>query len=470
MKRYRRLTLVNHTPEPFTYRVDRTAASKGAQRNGAGMIAFIRKLIKDRRGNALAIACAAMPLVVGASGLAVDTIQWTLWRRQLQRAADSAAIAGVYDRSTSNGATTTVSATVSHDLTINQHTWMSLKTGFPQVTYPADSGVMKWQVQVSLAVQQPLPFSSLFMSSAPTITANATAASIPSGGDACVNARETSASKTGINITGNAGIYMPDCVMYSNSPSTNSAAAGGSSNVTAEAVAGVGGIQESNNWHVDAYRPYSPAIDDPFAGVTPAPADMHCVGSALDQDTNLTAAATAGTNCWSSLRVNSGQTLNLDNYGAGTKTFYINGGDAFIQGNLSCTSCTIVLTNQATGPQTIGQFKVNAGSNVNMTAPTDGNFKGLAIYQDRRATDSSPGNKINGNQSSIIQGAIYFPNSQLDYNGTGTTDAICTEFVARRMNFSGNSTTTNKFRTLADCAAFGLGGGGSATRMVRLVA
>jgi len=431
------------------------------------MIAFIRKLIKDRRGNALAIACACMPLVVGAAGLAVDTIQWTLWKRQLQRAADSAAIAGVYDRSSSAGATTTVPTTVSHDVSINNHTWMALKTGYPQVAYPANSGVMQYQVQVTLAVQQSLPFSSLFMSSAPTIIANATAASVPSGGEACVNAREPSASKTGINITGNAGIYMPDCVMYSNSPSTNTAAAGGSSNVTAEAVAGVGGIQESNNWHVQSYRPYSPAIDDPFANVTPNPSDMHCVGSQLDQDTNVSAMIASGTNCWSSLRVNSNQSLTLP-----SGTYYINGGDAFIQGNLTCTACTIVLTNiDGTSPNpTIGQLKVNADSNINMTAPTSGPFQGIAIYQDRRATDASPGNKINGNQGSIVQGALYFPSQLLDYNGTGTTSAICTMFVARRVNFSGNSTTTNKFKKLSDCSAYGIPGGSGVTRMVRLVA
>jgi len=431
------------------------------------MIAFIRKLIKDRRGNALAIACACMPLVVGAAGLAVDTIQWTLWKRQLQRAADSAAIAGVYDRSSSAGATTTVPTTVSHDVSINNHTWMALKTGYPQVAYPANSGVMQYQVQVTLAVQQSLPFSSLFMSSAPTIIANATAASVPSGGEACVNAREPTASKTGINITGNAGIYMPDCVMYSNSPSTNSAAAGGSSNVTAEAVAGVGGIQESNNWHVQSYRPYSPAIDDPFANVTPNPSDMHCVGSQLDQNTNVSAMIASGTNCWSSLRVNSNQTLTLP-----SGTYYINGGDAFIQGDLTCTACTIVLTNlDSTSPTpTIGQLKVNAGSNVNMTAPTSGPFQGIAIYQDRRATDRSPGNNINGNSGSIVQGALYFPSQQLDYNGTGTTNAICTMFVARRVNFSGNSVTTNKFKKRSDCSAYGIPGGSGVTRMVRLVA
>ena len=60
------------------------------------MIRFFRKLWQDRRGNALVIAGAALPIVVGVAGLATDTIQWALWTRELQRAADSAAFAGVY--------------------------------------------------------------------------------------------------------------------------------------------------------------------------------------------------------------------------------------------------------------------------------------------------------------------------------------------------------------------------------------
>ena len=60
------------------------------------MIGFFKKLWRDKRGNALVIAAAALPLVLGSAGLASDTIEWALWKRQLQRAADSAAIAGVY--------------------------------------------------------------------------------------------------------------------------------------------------------------------------------------------------------------------------------------------------------------------------------------------------------------------------------------------------------------------------------------
>lgn len=444
------------------------------------MIRFIRKILKDRRGNALAIACAAMPLVVGAAGLATDTIQWTLWKRQLQRAADSAAIAGVYDREAANGDKSTVVATVNHDLTLNNHTWMALKTGFPQVKYDGDcttsggAAVMTNRTCVTLAVQQALPFSSFFLATPPTIFAVSTAAAIPAGGDPCMGATETNAKKTGLNFTGNAGIEAPDCTGWANSPSTNSAAAGGSSNVTLESVIAVGGIKESNNWHVKAYRPYSPPFRDPYATVDPDPADMRCTTADLTQSTDLAAAATAHTNCFASLRVNSGTTLDLSAYKDPIQnpnnTFYISGGDAFIQGNLSCTGCTIVLTNSNPTSTTIGQFKVNAGSNTNLTAPTGGRFQGIAIFQDRRAQDSNQTNKINGNSGSIIQGALYFPSQELDYNGSGTTNAICTMFLARRLNFSGNSTTTNKFRRLADCAAFGLGTAGGTFRIVRLVA
>ena len=57
---------------------------------------LFKKLWDNERGNALIIFGASLPLLMGAAGLASDTIQWALWKRELQRAADSAAIAGVY--------------------------------------------------------------------------------------------------------------------------------------------------------------------------------------------------------------------------------------------------------------------------------------------------------------------------------------------------------------------------------------
>lgn len=428
------------------------------------MFNFLRKLFKDKRGNALIIAAAAMPLMIGSAGLATDTIQWAMWKRQLQRAADSAAIAGVYDRANNSGLTSTTSTAVSHDLSLNQHTGLSLQAGYPQISYPTDTTTKVDQVTVTLAIQRKLSFSGMFMTNPPLIKTTATAASVPGTDDMCVLSLENNAATTGISITGNAGMEL-DCSLMSNSPSNNSAYAKGSSTVTANSVAAVGGIQQSSNWNVQTYQPYSPALADPFANVNPVASDMNCKSAALSETTNLALTDASGKkyNCFSSLSVSPNKTLTLPD-----GTYYINGGDAFIQGNITCSSCTIVLTNSSTASNaTIGSFKVNATANINLNSPASGTYKGIAIFQDRRATNNS--NKINGNSSSIINGAVYFPKSSLDYNGTGTSSATCTQLVARDLTFSGNSSTSNKFKKAANCAAYGntiIQGG----KRVRLVA
>lgn len=454
------------------------------------MIKRLRGLWRDRRGNVIAIAGAALPLLVGAAGLATDTISWTLWKRELQRAADSAAIAGVY--TLTNGASETAATeAVNHDLTLNQQTGMSLASGYPDIDFLGNSGDMRNRVQVTLGVSRTLPFSSMFMIQTPTIIARATAASVPGPGNPCVRALENSGSKAGIEITGNAEISMPQCTMHSNSPSTNSAYAKGSAKVYADAVSAVGGIQQSTNWHIGSYNPYAPEIEDPYANVNPDPNDMKCGGqwktqgsttkwenAVLDENTDFNNVKDSNghqANCFGSLSVGANTTLDLDaKLGTGVKTIYITGGNAVVQGHLKCTNCTIVLTNKdQSSTATIGEFKVNADSQINLSAPTGSTekYRGIAIFQDRRAQDSSSAqNKINGNSSSVIQGALYFPNQELDYNGTGNTTAVCTMFVSRRIKFSGNSATSNKFKSLEECADYGFPGSANSSRRVRLVA
>src|SRR5436189_6178692 len=97
---------------------------------GESMFSFLKKLWRNKRGNALVMAGAALPLIIGSAGLASDTIQWVLWKRQLQRAADSAAIAGVYAKVEGQS----VSSAVSTDLTKNQNTGIALLWGYPIIS------------------------------------------------------------------------------------------------------------------------------------------------------------------------------------------------------------------------------------------------------------------------------------------------------------------------------------------------
>jgi len=431
------------------------------------MLKAFKKLWNDDRGNILVIAGAALPLVVGSAGLATDTIQWTMWKRQLQRAADSAAIAGVYDR-IQNGNTDGTSEVVNHDLELNQHTGIALGAGYPVVAFPADAGDLQDQVQVTLGVRKSLSFSSLFMSEAPMIQATATAASTPGPDDYCVVSLEDTI-KTGILGSGSGEVIM-DCGMITNSISTNAAAAKGSAKIKATVIAAAGGIQQSNNWEVGKYDPFVPAVDDPYADLEPSTDELsECGASPPSLSGNGTLDFAGATVCYSSISVGSNKSLTLKN-----GIILVSGGGLDVQGDLTVENGTIILTNKNVSPTApIGSFDMNSQATLNITAPTTGKWAGIAIYQDRRAVDNAPTgqisssspNKINGGSAGAITGVLYFPKQQVTYNGGGSTAAQCTQFVIKRIVFTGNNSTNIK----GACEDEGLTPP-PASRRVRLVA
>jgi hypothetical protein len=237
------------------------------------MKGFLKRLLGDTRGSTLMIAAAAMPLVIGSAGLAADTIQWTLWKRQLQRAADSAAMAGVYMIVQKEGDRSGVTGAVDADILINNHVGITTtkSSGAPSSgTYATDP----FAVQVKLWAQKALPFSSMFMTAAPLITAAATATVVPSG-KYCVVSLESTA-ETGINATGSTHLDL-GCGMITNSTSMSAAVATGSSFVRASPVAAVGGIPASTNWGAGTVlQPFTVEQADPYAEVYPPTVPTPC--------------------------------------------------------------------------------------------------------------------------------------------------------------------------------------------------
>jgi Putative Flp pilus-assembly TadE/G-like len=403
------------------------------------MLKAFRKLWNDKRGNALIIAGAALPLLVGAAGLATDTIQWALWKRQLQRAADSAALAGVYDRIANDGSTGHVPDAVDYDLGKHDHTGIPLLND-PAVDYPSGTN-WNFPVRVSLALQKNLGFSSLFLSSPPRITATATAATIPTGIYCVISLVDTSA--TGIRSTGNGDLNL-GCGMITNSTSLTAAIATGSSEVNATPVAAVGDIQDSDNWGGAELLPFTVKQPDPYKDVN-VPSFSPCKGatnriSIPNQNTTVDRTADTGIQCVSDINVNG--TLKL-----GSATYVIDGGNfsAGAQAKISCTGCTIILTNSDSGSSpNIGIADINGGARINMSAPDTGAYDGILFYQDRRANQSTTiVNKINGNSLSLMQGAFYFPNQQLQINGNAGLNFQCAQFVSYVVEFSGNGSINN---------------------------
>jgi Flp pilus assembly protein TadG len=400
-----------------------------------------RSLWRDRKGNALVILTASLPLLIGAAGLAVDTAKWTYWKRQLQREADSAALAGAFARAQSKDAIAAATTDLARTNVITLSTPASITNAPTTGAFAGNADA----VRVILSTAQRLPFSGSFMSAAPTITASATAMVVTttpycglalSGGTA-----------TGITMTGNATLNL-GCGIASNSTSKTAAViAGGSSSISASPVAAVGALPTSGNYASGTQLlAYSLPQPDPFASL-PTPAPSGCQGQVKVKSTDNT---TLPAGCYKGMDIKG--TLSLE---AGI--YYIDG-DSFSVGSTATvtgTGVTIILTssNAATQPQSIATLDVNGGATIQLSAPTSGTYHGVLFYQDRRALDTSV-NKLNGNATSTLQGAIYFPSQELDFSGTTGMTTTCIQLVALRLTFIGNTTVSNSCPAGSGASAF----------------
>ena len=420
------------------------------------MISFLKRLWRNKRGNALVMAGAALPLIVGSAGLASDTIPWALWKRQIQRAADSAAMAGVYAIVQGNSVGTcsdvngaTYANPVAYDLKKNSHVNITLTC-----TMPAPTGAFASDpdaVRVDLSVQKQLSFSGMFMSAAPTISASATATIVPSGKYCAISLIDT--ATTGISAGGSTNLNL-GCGMITNSVSMDAAVAFGSSTVTASPIAAVGGIDATDNWGAGTVlQPFTIAAEDPFASVNP-PTPSGCQKFS-DWDTgnnnkpggtvDLTAAGSpltpGGTYC---LKESSGKFDIQGNVILPSGTYVLDRTSLSMTNNnasLTCHSCTFILTT-STGTD-VGNISLQGGK-LDLSAPDTGTYAGIMVYQDRRASQCLNNcNLINGNASSILQGAFYMPNQQLTFNGTSGMNTNCLQMVALTLQFMGNSAISN---------------------------
>lgn len=412
-----------------------------AEQSGAwGMIGFLRKLWKDRRGNALVIVGAGLPVLVGAAGLATDTVQWTLWKRQLQRAADSAALAGAYEEAQGQSetqGTCSASATpaVSYDLSQNDHVGM---TPTCTVTTPAtwNGSSDKNAVQVTLSAQKTLGFSSLFIKTAPTITVSATATMVDDGSYCLVALNNTSSA--GITIGGSAQANL-GCGAISNSTaaSTSIDPNGASYTFSATPVASVGGMPSSITG-ASNLQPFHVAEPDPYKGLysTDVPSGTSCTGfnSHDYKDTNKKTVHYMSAGCYNDFSPSGGDTYNLD-----PGTYYLNntsfnpGGSVTING----TGVTIILT--GTNP---GSISLDGNQTIKLSAPTSGTYKNMLFIQSSSATTNNL-NKINGTSTSYFDGTIYEPTGQVQFNGSSGAMTQCAMVVGWTEDFSGNANLQN---------------------------
>ncbi|HYG48557.1 MAG TPA: Tad domain-containing protein [Allosphingosinicella sp.] len=390
-------------------------------------VGWLRDLISSERGNVFVVAAAVMPLLLGSAAFAIDTIQLSVWKRQLQRAADSSAIAGAYALSFNDD----THDAIHRDLDKNAFPVLSQEEFIavgPSLGYPQT-------VRVQLTAERSLPFISIFTQTPTTMVADATAALVSTGKFCMVSLYN--GSDAGVDANGGAKLNLK-CGIKSNCTGEECVTAGGNSSIEAEPIASVGGLDgDSNNFvQPTTLQPHGAVQKDPFAYLpNPAPNVAEC-----EANGELTEATIFDPNdedpCFTSVKVSPSAKLPVPDF---VKSITVYGGNIDFKGDVTADKATWVMT----GPNgQAGDLIINSQADLVLSSPGDGPYKGVLFYRDRRAANIEI--KINGGAESKLTGALYFPTSDITFAGNAGMETNCLQMVGQKLKFRGGATITNE--------------------------
>ena len=392
---------------------------------------FLKRLWKDTAGNVLMVSGAGTVALVGGAGLGVDTVQWYLWKRQLQQAVDSSALAG--GQAMVQGSNFTTYST--KELNRNANTTLNIVRMANPPTVGAFTGDTQ-AVEVVATTSQPLPFSSVFLTSAPVIQARAVATTVLEG-EHCVIS--LAPNGTGVNASGNADVQL-GCGVAANSVDANSIDLDGTSYLNASPLSAVGGIgySSSNIASGTAVLPYGVSHPDPIAsrGLTVPASPAACADTGLTVHTHANLTISPGRYC-NGITVRGDLTMSPGVY-------IIDRGELKVNSHASITGegVTIVLTGNT--PSNIATVDVTGGADIDLRAPTaaeDPTWKNILFFQD--PTADYPLSKFAGGSNFEMEGILYFPTGELRFNGNSGQHADCLLMIVHRVNFVGTSSLDN---------------------------
>lgn len=387
-----------------------------------------RELLADDRGNVLALAAIGLPLFIGCAALAVDTAQWVFAKRDLQSAADAAAIAGVY------GLIQTGDMEVAVDQSIASHKGLDPSRSVSAEQSPDVHKADPFAVRVRIASPGRMTFTSLFLDQPPTIVVEATA-TVVENGEFCAFAL-ANGEETGVEIDPSANVEM-ECGIATNASSAKAIKADGSATLQADNIVAFGGI-EADGIKDSRVRSYSVKQKDPLADRDPPLVpNTGCPNVTINPDSASTnGKVTLPAGCYGNLLIDGPVHL-------ADGEFILNRGNFVIgpAAEITCRACTIFLTSEqaATDPWSIGKLQIDSHAKVKMAAPTQGPNAGLLIFQDRRAAGAHDeiDNIVSGSSFTELKGLIYFPAETLRVDATNTPNIQCSRFIGRRLILEG---------------------------------
>jgi Flp pilus assembly protein TadG len=378
------------------------------------------RIYRDESGQALVLVAVGMAAILSFAALAIDVGQLHYAQSKLQAAADAAAIAGALEISYCGGTKDctamqkaaqtalvengfsgstlyTQCATAGSGLTITVN---NAPCALGSTTKDPEYGNPNY-VEAVVTKSQPTYFAGILGIHSVKITTRAEATigndpfcvylSGPTGDDLKING-------SGIKLTASCGIM-------DNSTSNQALLVNGSGNTLSATTIDVAG-NYTNNGSGNSISPTpvtgATTLTDPLSWV-PTPTAGSCTTY------NGTASTIGpGTYC-------SGLTIN----GSNTVTF--SSGVYIVEGAMTINGTNTVTGNGVTFYFTSGgSLTINGNNHVDLVAPTTGNYAGILFDQNASDTNTLT---LNGDSTSVFQGAIYAPGAELLINGGGNVAA-----------------------------------------------
>jgi Flp pilus assembly protein TadG len=451
-------------------------------------IAALVREFRDSREGAVAIYMAfILVILLGMTGLAVEVGLVLYKRQQQQTAADTAASAGALalrNGESATAATDEAKAIAAQSGYVNGANGVVVTFNNPPLTPPAINTYLA-NAAVQAIIQQP---QTLILANLVTgwygtgpINWNVQASAVANvgGSSACV-AQLLPGQNPGVTINNGATVTLQQCGLQVCSKGNTALSMSGGTHLNLTEASG--NLSDSQTVSVAGNASVTNGAQINNKGSCSAPSCKASQGACapgefdpyVNVQPNLTlppAGCSNGTNK-SYGHSNSGlQTLKPGVWCNGVSftndaqiklnpgVYYVNKGNFNVGGNVHMdgTAVTIVLTGSGSNYATV---TIGNGATVNLSAPTIGITAGIAFFGDNRDPWSSQSNQqqtFGGGAVMNINGAIYFPSTQVNFNNGITNPAGCTQLIAGTINFQGGADFSN------NCAGTGtiaIGGGG----------
>lgn len=399
------------------------------------------RFTEDRRGNTTVLFALCLPVLVGSAGLGLEAGYWQLQQRQLQTTADMAAYAGAVSLRNSEPKAQAYREAEDEALLHEYDPLLAtLSTSSPPT---AGQHRNSRSMEVNIDHTVPRLFSQIFFDGAVTFSVRAVA-TFEEAADACVLALSPEGGRA-INFSGSSNIAMIECEVMSNSIADDAVYLGGSTDVVVPCINSVGGFAVgggSADYDLTGCaepRTDLPRAQDPYADVELPLLPSNCSnipGGGPHSSVTVSPRVDGITRFCNGININNHVTFEPGVY-------VIDGGDFRVgaNGSVNAEDVTFILTDGA-------EVRFNGTSEINIKAPSTGDYQGIAFFGDR--LDYGASHVFNGTADSQITGAIYTPSGDISFQGEYSGQNGCMQLVGYTISVTGNANITT------DCSDLGV--------------